>query len=71
MLLHPLQIHLKYEGYCFLPQENYFLDDGAYLAVKVVIEMARRRLAGQVGNGLSTSYAVSTFCMTRRGDATA
>ncbi|KAL6745965.1 Phosphoglucomutase/phosphomannomutase [Haematococcus lacustris] len=28
-------------------KENYFLDDGAYLAVKVVIELVRRRLAGQ------------------------
>jgi hypothetical protein len=26
-------------------QENYFLDDGAYGAVKIVIEMVRRRLA--------------------------
>lgn len=29
------------------PQENYFLDDGAYGALKIVIEMVRRRLEGQ------------------------
>jgi hypothetical protein len=28
-------------------QENYFLDDGAYGALKIVIEMVRRRLEGQ------------------------
>lgn len=27
-------------------KENFFLDDGAYLAVKAIIEMARRGLAG-------------------------
>jgi phosphomannomutase len=27
-------------------KENYFLDDGAYLAVKIIIEMVRMRLAG-------------------------
>ena len=33
---------------CFTPpQENYFLDDGAYGAIKIVIEMVRRRLAGE------------------------
>ena len=29
------------------PQENYFLDDGAYGALKIVMEMVRRRLAGE------------------------
>eukprot|EP01024_Parvocaulis_polyphysoides_P025760 TRINITY_DN2339_c0_g2_i1.p2 TRINITY_DN2339_c0_g2~~TRINITY_DN2339_c0_g2_i1.p2 ORF type:complete len:266 (-),score=54.67 TRINITY_DN2339_c0_g2_i1:433-1230(-) len=28
-------------------KENYFLDDGAYLAVKAVIEMIRRKLTGE------------------------
>ncbi len=28
-------------------QENYFLDDGAYGALKIVIEQVRRRLEGQ------------------------
>ena len=28
-------------------QENYFLDDGAYGALKIVIEMVWRRLEGQ------------------------
>lgn len=28
-------------------QENYFLDDGAYGAVKIIIEMVRRRLEGE------------------------
>eukprot|EP00899_Mesostigma_viride_P020964 jgi/Mesvir1/2886/Mv13960-RA.2 len=32
-------------------KENYFLDDGAYLAVKIVIEMVRKRLAGKGGIG--------------------
>lgn len=27
-------------------KENYFLDDGAYLAVKIIIEMVRMRLSG-------------------------
>eukprot|EP00200_Dunaliella_tertiolecta_P007129 CAMPEP_0202373016 /NCGR_PEP_ID=MMETSP1127-20130417/4110_1 /ASSEMBLY_ACC=CAM_ASM_000462 /TAXON_ID=3047 /ORGANISM="Dunaliella tertiolecta, Strain CCMP1320" /LENGTH=628 /DNA_ID=CAMNT_0048969755 /DNA_START=3126 /DNA_END=5012 /DNA_ORIENTATION=+ len=37
-------------------KENYFLDDGAYLAVKVVIELVRRRLSGQgdIGELLDT-----------------
>jgi hypothetical protein len=30
----------------FIPQENYFLDDGAYSSVKIVVEMVRRRLEG-------------------------
>jgi hypothetical protein len=30
-----------------LTQENYFLDDGAYGALKIVIEMVRRRLQGE------------------------
>ncbi|KAG9456757.1 hypothetical protein H6P81_001265 [Aristolochia fimbriata] len=28
-------------------KENYFLDDGAYMVVKIIIEMVRMRLAGQ------------------------
>ena len=32
-------------------QENYFLDDGAYGALKIVIEMVRRRLEGAGGIG--------------------
>jgi hypothetical protein len=31
------------------PQENYFLDDGCYTALKVVIEMVKRRLEGRQG----------------------
>ncbi len=32
-------------------KENYFLDDGAYAAVKIVIECVRRRLEGKGGIG--------------------
>uniref|UniRef100_A0A0D9WQB2 phosphoglucomutase (alpha-D-glucose-1,6-bisphosphate-dependent) n=1 Tax=Leersia perrieri TaxID=77586 RepID=A0A0D9WQB2_9ORYZ len=31
-------------------QENYFLDDGAYMVVKIIIEMVRMRLAGLEGS---------------------
>lgn len=30
-------------------RENYFLDDGAYAAVKIVIEAVKRRLEGSPG----------------------
>eukprot|EP01025_Chloroclados_australasicus_P063651 TRINITY_DN8432_c0_g3_i1.p1 TRINITY_DN8432_c0_g3~~TRINITY_DN8432_c0_g3_i1.p1 ORF type:complete len:607 (-),score=87.91 TRINITY_DN8432_c0_g3_i1:312-1919(-) len=30
-------------------KENYFLDDGAYLAIKAIIEMMRRKLGGEGG----------------------
>lgn len=32
-------------------KENYFLDDGAYAVVKILIECVRRRLEGQGGIG--------------------
>eukprot|EP00898_Chlorokybus_atmophyticus_P004939 jgi/Chlat1/5446/Chrsp36S05444 len=37
-------------------RENYFLDDGAYLALKLVVEMVRRSLAGQgrIGEAIAT-----------------
>ena len=39
--------HHTLHSACSIPQENYFLDDGAYGALKIVIEMVRRRLEGQ------------------------
>lgn len=32
-------------------KENYFLDDGAYAVVKILIECVRRRLEGKGGIG--------------------
>ena len=37
---------LRYSGHGAV-KENYFLDDGAYSAVQIIIEVVRRKLAGE------------------------
>eukprot|EP00887_Chlorella_sp_A99_P007210 scaffold2.g7210.t1 len=42
----PVPLMMETSGHGAM-RENYFLDDGAYVALKIVIEMVRRRLEGQ------------------------